>query len=410
MSCAAIILPSIELGRKLIAPTTILVLPLALGFCFGNSARKQTKEEQRKAVWLGYRRLSRFVMAITLAGWWATWDSNHLAGLVAPFVPWLSRSLEPSSVETILFWIPPIVSLSALLALNYATDTVILRLKWTLADVLRLVWWRLSNFVIPLLMIATGFDDILRGELWGCVWISAAGIVAIIATIYLGRAEGMKLHEVKASQTRNRALAMARRMGIELRRIYVMPAGRGHLTNAFGGGTSIGLTDNLAKYLNRRQVEFVIAHELGHVQQKHGRNRLLLTIAIYSAMTIVLFLFRRELVSLRPLLDALIILAPLATGYFVSRRHEYEADRKAVDFTGDPESGMRAMMGLLRVTGEPMQCSRLTEMFLTHPAFARRAEAIGRAGAIPTAKIAEIVRDGRLWSNNREGHAVTTRE
>jgi len=67
-------------------------------------------------------------------------------------------------------------------------------------------------------------------------------------------------------------------------------------------------------------------------------------------------------------------------------------------------------MGLLRVTGEPMQCSRLTEMFLTHPAFARRAEAIGRAGAIPTAKIAEIVRDGRLWANNREAHAVTTPE
>lgn len=113
-------------------------------------------------------------------------------------------------------------------------------------------------------------------------------------------------------------------------------------------------------------------------------------------MTIVLFWFRREFVSFRPLLDALIILAPLATGYLMSRRHEYEADRKAVDLTGDPESGVRAMMGLLRVTGEPMRCSRLTEMFLTHPAFARRAEAIGRAGAIPTDKIAEIVRDGRL--------------
>jgi Zn-dependent protease with chaperone function len=126
----------------------------------------------------------------------------------------------------------------------------------------------------------------------------------------------------------------------------------------------------------------------------------LLTITIFSAMTIVLFWFRREFVSFCPLLDALIILAPLATVYFVSRRHEYKADRKAVEFTGDPEAGVRAMMGLLRVTGEPMRCSRLTEMFLTHPAFARRAEAIGRAGAIPTDKIAQIVRDGCLWAND----------
>jgi hypothetical protein len=205
MAFVAIVLPSIEIGRKLIAPATFLVLPLALVLWFGYSARKQTKEEERKAVWLGYRRLSRFVMAVTLAGWWATWDLNHPADLLAPFVPWLSSSLEPSSVETVLFWIPPIVSLGAFLALNYLTDTTILRLKWTLADVLRLVWWRLSNFVVPLLMIATGFDDILRGELWGCVWISAAGIMAIVATIYLRRAEGMKLHEIKASETWNRA-------------------------------------------------------------------------------------------------------------------------------------------------------------------------------------------------------------
>jgi hypothetical protein len=57
----------------------------------------------------------------------------------------------------------------------------------------------------------------------------------------------MKLHEVKASETRNQALAMARKMGIELQRIYVVPAGRGHLTNAFGGIGSIGLTDNLGQ-------------------------------------------------------------------------------------------------------------------------------------------------------------------
>ena len=63
-------------------------------------------------------------------------------------------------------------------------------------------------------------------ETWGCTWISGAGIIAMMGTVFRRKAEGMKLHEVKASETRNRARAMARRMGIELRRIYVVPAGR----------------------------------------------------------------------------------------------------------------------------------------------------------------------------------------
>lgn len=60
MACAAVVLPSIEIGRKLVAPAMFLMLPLALVRRLGYSARKQTKEEERKAVWLGHRRLSRF--------------------------------------------------------------------------------------------------------------------------------------------------------------------------------------------------------------------------------------------------------------------------------------------------------------------------------------------------------------
>jgi Zn-dependent protease with chaperone function len=165
----------------------------------------------------------------------------------------------------------------------------------------------------------------------------------------------------------------------------------------------------LGKYLNRQQIDFVIAHELAHVQQKHGRKKWLLTTSIFFAMTVVVFFFRRDLIVVRPLVNALIILVPLGMFYLFSRRYEYEADRNALDFTGDPESGMRAIAGLRRVTGEPMQCSRFTEIFLTHPAFARRIEAIGRAGGVPLGRTVEILRLSCPSANNRESHPVTRR-
>lgn len=191
-------------------------------------------EQGEQDVWSRYRQLSRFILATTVGAWWAACDFSGLA-----------------SPDTLRFWIPPLIGLGIFLSLAYSTDATMMNLKWTLIDLLRLTWWRLISFVVPLLLIAEGFEDVLRGDLWGCAWIGSAGFIAIIGTAFLRRAEGMKLHEVKASENRNRALAMARKLGIDLRRVYVVPAGRGHLTNAFGGGASIGLTDNLGKYLNK---------------------------------------------------------------------------------------------------------------------------------------------------------------
>lgn len=374
MTCLTAFISS-NSGPNLLAPAGILALPVALAVAFRLAARKLAVEA-KKDVWPRYRLLTRFVLAITVGAWWATWDFyGHAIG------------------ESLLFWILPIIGLGAFLFLAYSTDAVIFNLKWTFLDVLRLTWWRLINFVVPLLTLAEGFDDILRGDLGGCAWIVSAGLIAFCGAVLLRRAEGMKLHEIKASETRNRAFAMGQKLGVNLRRVYVVPAGRGHLTNAFATGTSIGLTDNLGKYLNQREIDFIIAHELAHVEKKHGRNRRLIMIAIFAVATTLSFAFRRELAPLRPILDVLLVIVPLAIFYVFSRRHEYEADRRAIEFTRDPESGVRALMRLFPATRVSMQRSRVAAVFLTHPDTIRRVEAIGRAGAISAEKMAALIRE-----------------
>jgi Zn-dependent protease with chaperone function len=394
---------STEIRRTFVALATLLVLPVTLALWFRQAAR-QRAEDNRAAAWLSYRRLSRFIMAATVATWWAIWDLNRVGDVLAAFVPWLSGWLGRSSVETLLFWIPPMVSLGAFLVLANATDAALLKLKWTVTAVFRLAWWRLMNFVFPLLLLATGFDDIFHGDLWGCALIIGAGIIATIATIYLRKAEGMKMHEVKSSETRNRALAMARKMKIDLRRIYVVPAGRGHLTNAFGGGGSICLTDNLGKYLDRQQIDFVIAHELAHVQQRHWIKNRLEIIAIFTTMALTAFWFRRDLLPYRPLLDVFIILAPLAAFYLLSHRDEYEADRRAVEFTGEPENGIRALARMYRDNEALSQFDKIAMVFQTHPALVQRAEAIGRAGEIPPGRISEILRQELASADTRKAY------
>jgi Zn-dependent protease with chaperone function len=102
-------------------------------------------------------------------------------------------------------------------------------------------------------------------------------------------AQGMKLNRLKSGELRNQALGIASAVGVTIDRVYVVPAGKGHLINAFGMSNAIGLTDNLGKYLNKRQKGYVIAHELAHVKLKHARKHLLLVTATFCIASVLLF-------------------------------------------------------------------------------------------------------------------------
>jgi Zn-dependent protease with chaperone function len=169
---------------------------------------------------------------------------------------------------------------------------------------------------------------------------------------------------------------MAKEMGTPLKRVYVVPAGRGHLTNAYGLWQSIAVTDNYGKFLNRSELDFVIGHELAHVKSGHGRKKLFITLTIYMGTALGCFFLPPALVLFRPLLDLLVVFLPILTIYFFSRRFEYAADEAAVELTHEPEIAIRALAALYRTTQAPMHCGRLTELFMTHPAFTRRARAI----------------------------------
>ncbi len=369
----------------------ILMMPLALALgAHVFSLLHQPSE--RTGVWLRFLVFSRLVMATTIAVWWAIWDSNLLAevrvSIDAHFADWFA----PLLTEWLAFFVPPVVGLGLYLIFANIVSAVVLKQRLTLIDVLKLAWWRLVSFAVPLLLIAIAADGVLQGELLGAIWIVVAGVCAIVGMIFYRRAEGFRQHEVKASETRNRALAIAKRMGVKLQRVYVVPAGRGHLTNAFAGGGSIFLTDNLGKQLDKREIDSVIAHELGHLISGHTRKKLLQTTTIYVMTTLLLFIFRRSLRQIRPMLEVLVIFAPLAAFYFLSRKHEFEADRSEVEFTGDPETAIRALAGIYALSAAPIRYSRFAEIFSTHPSFERRARAMARWGEMSAERVSEILR------------------
>jgi Zn-dependent protease with chaperone function len=340
----------------------------------------------RATRWMKHRRSNRVFSLIAVVGWCALWELPLFAVL-----------------PPMIFWIAPILNAAALEGASRFADSAILRRTWTAADVLRLAFWSAAAPPISLLVLAAGFHAIFDGVWIGALWICGAGVVAIIGPMQLRYAQGIKLRRVKSGRLYTRAFRLARKVGVNLQRVYVIPPGRGHLTNAFGLWRGIALTDNFGEYLSGPELDFVIGHELAHVQGGHTRKQFSVVLLLFSILLLLSFRLSSATASFRALFILLALLAPLLTIYSISRYFEYSSDREAVAFTNDPEAGMRALANLYRTTGSPTKCNRLVELFMTHPSLVHRLEAIARSADIPAARATAVLAEAGMRGARQGG-------
>ena len=175
---------------------------------------------------------------------------------------------------------------------------------------------------------------------------------------------------VRVSETENSAIftrigpmtaQLCERMGIPMPKLWVLPEAS---PNAFATGrnpahASVAVSAGLLDLMSDREVEAVIAHELGHV-----KNRDILTgsVAATIAAAISYMGYMMMFVGGRRSDDdedsggggmlgglAMMILAPMAAGVIqmaISRTREFSADYAAAKYTGTPE-GLISGLGKL---------------------------------------------------------------
>jgi Zn-dependent protease with chaperone function len=354
----------------------ILFLPIALALI--RYLTLTGTPEQRACSWLEYGQLQHPLFLGALVAWCAFPSAS--SDSLFPFAYWIL----PFSASLVLYSITALMSRS------------ILERRWTWQDRIRLIWWGTVHPVLTLLVITVGFEDIFARNLWGLCWLAGAGIVALFGTVRLRYAQGFRLRRVKSGTLYGRAMHLAKGMGIRLKRVYVVPPGRGNLTNAFATSQSVGLTDNFGEYLHGPQLDFVIGHELAHVKCKHTRKKLLIMVFVFSAFAVASFIFAGRVPHLWWLLKLLILSGALLVMYGVSRRFEYEADRDSALLTGNPEAAIRALIALYRKTGTPIERNRFLDLYTTHPGLRRRAFAIARVSGIVDRRIDQMLSGATL--------------
>jgi STE24 endopeptidase len=203
-------------------------------------------------------------------------------------------------------------------------------------------------------------------------------------------------------ELRDRLHAMAAAAGFSNRGLFVMDASRrsGHANAWFAGifRPRIVLFDTFLAQTNADEAAAVLAHEIGHFKRSHVKLRLLASLAGTFAMLWIL----SRLVPWRPFYAAFGFPAPslhaaaaivtLVGGAFlfwmtplaswVSRRHEYEADRFAIELSGQPEALASSLVrlhasNLTNVDPHPW----FSAWHYSHPVLADRLAAIAREEA-----------------------------
>jgi STE24 endopeptidase len=254
----------------------------------------------------------------------------------------------------------------------------------------------------PLLAGVLAFLEYAGPYAWVYCWV--ATVLVMLGVQFVAPTWIMPLFNtfqpLEPGPLREALLGYARGVNFPLQDVYVMDGSRrSSKSNAFftgfGKHKRVALFDTLIAQLTSPELVAVLAHEIGHYKKKHIVQGLLLSIAHLGVMFFFLSLFLHHqglfqafymeqpsvyagVVFFTLLYTPLELLLSIGMQVF-SRRHEYEADRYAVETFGQPEAMAQALQklsvqNLSNLTPHPLYVF----LHYSHPPVLERIQAIRR--------------------------------
>lgn len=374
-----------------------LLAPLVLLYWLGRKALRADVTD-KAVVWFSYMRALSWILNGSLLLWWAALDYFKVQAILRFLAAgtFLSSFLAHPVAMQILDWIPPSIVWLLCYRLSHPIQEKLRGLQWTKRELTLQALYSLLVGLFPLAMFLTGLSLLSTPGPSAAMWFVGAILMRVFATQALLKLTGMQPHALTTGDLRDRAFAMAEQIGVKLQQVYLIPSGKGQLANAFASsGNNISFTDFLLQRMNPREVDYVMAHELTHLRRKHPSKLVAARLAGFFLgifLTTGLYFVPSANFALSRYL--LLITFMTVVPFFISRRFEYTADAGAVAITGDPRAAISALFKLSGLNMHPLQWSKWSEKWLSHPSSLRRAQAIAKKAGIAFEEIPAIAREG----------------
>lgn len=262
-----------------------------------------------------------------------------------------------------------------------------------------------AAFGLPLLFVVLWLMN-QAGSLWWLwtwiVWVAFQMLVLVLYPSFIAPLFN-KFEPLKDEALKSRIEALMQRCGFAAKGLFVMDGsrrsahGNAYFTG-FGAAKRIVFFDTLLARLSGREIEAVLAHELGHFKRRHVIKRMLVTFAISLAMLALLGWLTQcvwfyEGLGVRPSLiggnsGLALVLFFLALPVFLffvtplgslsSRKHEFEADAFAATQT-DAQDLVSALVKLYEDNASTLTPDPLyTAFYYSHPPASQRIDRLLR--------------------------------
>ncbi|HSL54252.1 MAG TPA: M48 family metalloprotease [Pyrinomonadaceae bacterium] len=380
-----------DLLKKTLPLLVFLLLP-ALGTIL--SARRSSANPEE--LWGKHLRFVNRLLNVV----WIVWLPVYFFSGVSDIISFVSgadlRDLGSvgQAVNIAFYFIPPVI---AMFLCHLASGRVYEQLRsveWSPRQVVRQAVIANAISLIPMFLVIVGMYAFSRSPRQAALYAIIGYIGFILLSQNMGRLLGSRLHALTSGDLRDRIFDLAHRAGVQLQQVYVLPETSAQLSNAFArSDNSVMITNSLLKNLSRREVDGIMAHEIGHLQAKHPQGSgTIMVVAIVVANLAGTFITKLlNLENATPLVFAGAIGVAQLVVFFRSRRNERQADAIGISLTGDPEAFISGLARLSRLNLMPLHSGGWGESLDTHPGTMGRFREIATAHGIPESRLQELV-------------------
>ncbi|MDJ0728228.1 MAG: M48 family metallopeptidase [Prochloraceae cyanobacterium] len=220
-------------------------------------------------------------------------------------------------------------------------------------------------------------------------------IVYIVIFYGLTKESKQNLQSLAVGELRERIYTLADRARVKLEQVYILDT---ETINAFAtSDNKIILTERILKYLNKREIDTVISHELGHLKYNHPQKlqTFILTIVLLSFFSIggLLWFIHLGIIieSVLLLLVIFVLIRCYSRWLKLSRSFEYIADAEAVRLTCDPVAYIQALNKIAA-----LNTSKQRERLRTHPTISERIKVIVKQNKVSYEQVLEVLKAGDI--------------
>ena len=412
---------AVDLHQAIAILAGFIVLPVLMTLWMRRRALTLAKVDAA-AAWFGFSRALNWVVLGTSLLWLTSgfgarqrlqdWFGSQ------GFSVWPAAVID-IAIAIIPAWLPYFLCI----ALTYPVHKQLRGTQWTRREFLLRQWVLLGATALPLMILlcAVGLMKDRPEFAVGLFFLS----FLVLQTLQFVKFRITKElpQPLTTGELRDRIFGMAGRLGVSVQQIFILPAGKGQIANAYAAGNRIVMfTDYLLEHLNKREVDGIAAHELAHLRHKHPGSRVLVFLAAIFLPLYFTWLTRAvtglaaspaeflagsaggaKLVSAWwkamsifehwSQRDFFLLMVGLSGFYFFSRYCENVADAAAVRLTGDAEAQITGLLKVSRLNLIPIRWGKMSESWLTHPSTVRRAHRMARVGGLAPGRLQEILRE-----------------